>query len=264
MSTYKYLIVEDQLDSIQLLISRLKKYRNRLEPLGIARTGHEAVDMIQKLDPDLVFMDIALPNYDGFEVLKAFEKPRFQVIFASGFDGRDNLKRAVKTAALDFISKPFLPDEIDEAIQRFLDLADKEDSLRIEHFLKFKSARDLDRIVLPLFKTYKVILFEEIVHIEARRGSYVIFCATDGNQYIATKSMRYYEDLLPTSIFFRSHKSHVINLFMIDSVDTGNGGLVYMKDGSTVPVAFRRKAELLRVLKAVTGLSPDNLEEPMN
>lgn len=261
---YKYLIVEDQLDSIQLLISRLKRYKNRLEPLGIARTGHEAVDMIQKLDPDLVFMDIALPNYDGFEVLKAFEKPRFQVIFASGFDGRGNLKRAVKTSALDFISKPFTPDEIDEAVQRFLDLADKDSSLRIEHFLKFKSQRELDRIVLPLFKTYKVVLFDEIVHIEARRGSYVIFCATDGNQYIATKSMRYYEDLLPTSIFFRSHKSHVINLFMIDSVDTGNGGMVYMKDGSTIPVAFRRKAELLRALKAATGLSPESHEEPEN
>jgi len=252
MNIYKYLIVEDQLDSIQLLKSRLGYYTNRLEPLGIARTGNEAVEMIQRLDPDLVFLDIELPDYNGFEVLMAFENPRFQVIFVSGFDGRTNLKKAVKSSAIDFISKPFGYNDVDEALQRFFELTEKDSSLRVEHLLKYKSSRELDRIVLPLYKTYKVLLFEEIVHIEARRGSYVIFCAQNGDQYIATKSMRYYEDLLPTSIFFRSHKSHVVNLYMIDSVDTGNGGFVYMKDDSTVPVSFRRKAELMRRLKEIS------------
>jgi len=255
MKKYTYVIVEDQPDAIAMLQSKLMKFDHRLDFVGEARTGHDAIELIQKEDPDLVFMDIDLPGFDGFTVLEAFENPRFQVIFTTGMQGNEVTMNAVRSSAIDYLFKPIDQEEVDESIGRFLFVSDKDSSLRIEHFLKYKHIIPYDRVVLPLYRTYQVVLFKDIVRIETRRGSYVVFHVISGEQHIATKSLTHYEDLLTNAHFYRVHKSHMVNVRMIESVDAGSGGFVQLMDGSSVPVAFRRKKELLEILKFNDGLT---------
>lgn len=242
-----YLIVEDDPNGRDLLRALMMRFVDRFELIGEAEDGKQAIELIQTLKPDLVLLDIELPYLDGFDVLNAFPNPLFQVIFTTGFE--NYATKAIRYAAIDYLLKPFDPEEMERALDRVWEIQLGADDKRINFLKRSLDNQVFDRIVLPRNKIYEVVLLKDIIRLEAKRGNYVVFFLKPEGQILATYSLNHYESIVKGTHFFRIHKSHLVNINEIQSVDGGGGGYLYLYNDTQLPVAFRRKAELLRVLK---------------
>jgi len=254
MKKLKYLIIEDEPDSRDIMRGHMMQVKSAFECVGEATTGNKAIQLIQSKEPDLIFLDIELPDMTGFDILNAFRNPQFKVIFVTCF--QDYAIDAFKYAAIDYLLKPFEPKRLFDALTRIEKSKTEGIESRLEVLKRSMDRQVFDRLILPLRKSYQVLMLCDIVCLEAKRGNYVLFDMKGGGQYLATHPMSYYEDLLDQTHFYRIHKSHMVNVNEIESVDSGNGGNVYMSNGEALPVAFRRKSGLMRILRERTTPMP--------
>jgi len=247
MNKFKYLNVDDNSDSLDVIRGHMMKYSKKYECVGEAKTGLQAIELIQAKKPDLIFLDIELPDMHAFDVLKAFRNPNFEIIFVTCFS--DYAVNAIKYSAIDYLLKPFKASQMIDALKRFERYKTKPEESRIRNLKRSLDNQLFDRLILPLTKSYQVLKLAEIISLEAKRGNYVLFYMENGQQYLATHPLNYYEDLLSDTHFYRVHKSHMININKVDKVDNGAGGNVHMSTGAALPVAFRRKSELMKILR---------------
>jgi two-component system LytT family response regulator len=239
------LIVDDEQASRNLLKKMVAKSCPYVDVLGEASNAAEAIELIQNLKPQLVFLDIEMPGGDGFSVLDKFKSQDFHVIFTTAYN--EYALKAIKYAALDYILKPLNAEEIKSAIEMSRE--------RIYHSQQFTVLRTFyenknrsQHIILPGANSNRIVLLEDVVKLKAQ-NNYVIFTMMDGSNYIASQNLQHYSDLLPNDMFYRIHRSCVVNLHRIESFDKGNGGSTILVDGSIEKIATRRKSEFVKHLK---------------
>lgn len=241
------LIVEDEINNQELLANLLKRYCQNVEVCGVAASVSDAISKIKTLNPDIVFLDYQLQGGNGFDILDTFTKPTFKVIFITGYS--EYAIKAFKYSALDYILKPINISELVNAVERFNpDIKDYGSSY---NYLKTKivsAEQEMDKIVIPDKKEYKVVSLNEIIFVQAI-NSFVKFYLSDGSIFQSSHSLKFYQELLPKDLFFKVHKSYIINKSEIKSISQGRGGDVIMSSGAKVPIATRRKPEFLKSLK---------------
>jgi len=244
----KALIVDDDdvsRDSLKLLI---EKNLPEISSLYIAGDAVLAKDLIAKYQPQLIFLDVEMPQYSGFDLLNMIAEKNFDVIFTTSF--QKYAIRAIRFSALDYLLKPIKKDELVEAVQRHLEKRDQSNH-RGELYKNFlstiqkKEEKDF-RLAIPT--TEGVFFFhpEEIIRCDAER-SYTKFFLSSGKTFLASKPLREYEELLQENGFLRVHKSHLVNTKYVLSYLPS--GYLVLKDESKVEVARRRKAEVESVLR---------------
>ena len=118
---------------------------------------------------------------------------------------------------------------------------------RDPRIIKAKKEQEISKIVISSDKNYQVVQINEILYLESS-GNYVIFYLKNGDKHFSSYSLSYYEDLLSETLFFRIHRSYIININAISSVDNGRGGDVHLSNKIKIPIAFRRKPSLLQLL----------------
>ncbi len=200
--------------------------------LGECENGFEALKMIQELRPDLIFLDIQMPKISGFELLEVLE-PRPQVIFTTAFD--QYAIRAFELNAVDYLLKPFSKERLQQALAR---VRKNETSSRVTESLDQLRAHldsekgPVGRVVTRLGSKITVIPVEKIWYIEAA-DDYVMITSELG-QHLKERTMKYFEENLPEHDFIRIHRSHIINLSQIASVELyeKETHLVIMKNGA--------------------------------
>ncbi len=241
------LIVEDEINNQELLTNLLERYCKNVEVCGVAASVSDGVSKIKSLKPDIVFLDYQLQGGNGFDILDAIENPTFKVIFITGYS--EYAIKAFKYSALDYILKPINISELVDAVERF-DPGVKDYGTSYK-YLKTKivsAEQEVYKIVIPDKKEYKVVNINEIVFVQAIK-SFVKFYLTDGNVFQSSQSLKFYEELLPKKLFFKVHKSYIINTSEIKSISQGRGGDVVMTSGHKLPIATRRKPDFLKTLK---------------
>lgn len=245
----KAVIVEDEKNSQELLKELISEYCEGVEVVAIAGNVAEGLAALKEHKPNLLFLDIELPDGDGFQILENAEKLDFDVIFTTAYD--QYAMKAFKFAATDYLLKPVDIDELQSAVERVTekqkeeDTSDKSEQLSALIANVRNMGKPFKRIVLPTSNGFTVVNPEDIIRCESDRNYTFIFL-NDKRRILVSRTIKEYDEMLRDFNFFRIHQSHLINLAYLKNYTRGRGGYVELTDGTTLDVSARRKSEFLK------------------
>lgn len=244
----KALIVEDEILSRQFLSNMVREHCPQLELAGAASNVDEAVQMIETLSPQLVFLDIEMQTGTGFDVLQRASGHKFHVIFTTAFD--HYAIRAIKFSAVDYLLKPIAYDELQEAVAKALrQMESTGDDNRLDLLLKNISRPAGDDFCISLSTSEGVdfVPLSTIIRLEAK-GPYTIFFLKDGRQIMVSRNLKEYENTLQEYGFFRIHNSNIINLKDVKRWVKTDGGYAIMSDGAMVAISPKKKEDFMTLM----------------
>ena len=251
----KTLIIEDEQKSREMLATLIKKNFPQLTIVGLAKNVAEGVEFINTLSPDLIFLDISMPDGTGFDVLEKTQGLKFDIIFTTATD--KHALKAIKYSACDYLLKPIDVDElkptVDKLIEKHTSKTPTIPSMENLQFLiqNLKRADDnYSKITLPTGNAYEIVNIKDIIRCEAD-GSYTNFILIGGKKLMVSASMKHYEDLLPANDFIRIHHHHLININHVVRFLKVDGGYAIMSDNSQLEISRRKKDAFLERLNAV-------------
>lgn len=242
------IIVEDELRSRQTLTGMLKLFCKNVEVVGEAENVKEGIDLIRKEKPDIVFLDIQMPDGSGFKLLEEIGQINFDIIFTTAYD--QYAIQAIKFSALDYLLKPIFQDDLIKAVKKAE--VNKEKIDRNEHVdvllenLK-KSANEPSKIILSTAEKINVVKVDDILRC-ASDNYYTTFYFTNGQKLLVSKTLKENEELLKDHHFIRPHKSHLVNTKYIKGFLKQDGGYIIMTDGTNIPVSRRKKEATIDII----------------
>ncbi|MDN4165206.1 LytTR family DNA-binding domain-containing protein [Cytophagales bacterium LB-30] len=217
--------------------------------VGEAHSVAAALQGIPASQPDVLLLDVEIEGGTTFDVLAQLPKLHAQVIFITAHD--TYAIQAIKCSALDYIVKPIDPDDLEQALVK-AETALQENYAQLVEWQALKmnvhtAAHKPSKLVLKDNESIHLVDIKEIIRCESS-SNYTTFYLLDGSSIMVSKTMKEYEGMLEGQGFFRVHQSHLINLHQFARLDKREGGIVIMKDGSQLPVAVRKKEDLLEAL----------------
>ncbi|WP_343691159.1 LytTR family DNA-binding domain-containing protein [Chitinophaga sp.] len=242
---YKTIIIEDEhriREALSIMLEMVAPEEVQL--IGYAENVDNAKKLIDRLKPDLVFMDIMLTDGTAFDVLQGLTHRSFHLIFTTAYE--QHAVRAFKYSAIDYLLKPIDPADLKLAIERIGELKERVMAENQISELQQNMAKTPDKIVLPTQEAMYVVKLDQIVRCETS-GSYTRFYIADGREIIVSKPMKSYEEILVAPDFFRIHHSHLININCIESYS--REGMVRMNDKTEVPIARAKKDPFFKLMK---------------
>ena len=239
------IIVEDEDNSRDLLIRLIERYCPDIHIIGTAASVIEAVDLIQLDKPDLVFMDIHIIGGTGFDVLNKVNYLKMGFIFITGYD--QFALKALKYSAVDYLLKPVDFEELIDSVKKYKESVLYQTDERLSTLkINYDAKRDLPTIAIPSIKGFRVFNLKDISWINSE-GSYSTF-KIQKEQVVASKPIGYFEEILPTKLFYRIHNRTIVNVSYISEYRKGKGGTVLLTNGDELTVSERIKDGLLRLL----------------
>ena len=245
----KTLIIEDEEKSRDVLLKIIEKNCPELVITGMASNVAEGVEKIKSLQPDLVFLDITMPDGSGFDVLEQVQGYKFDLIFATA--SNHHAVRAFKYSACDYLLKPIDAEELKAAVERIMQRKSQVPDMQNLNFLiqQLKRADDnYQKITLPTGNAYEIINLKDIIRCEAD-GSYTNFFLADKRKLMVSASLKHYEELLPENDFIRVHHHNLINMNHVLRFLKEDGGYAVMSDGSKIEISRRKKDQFMERLK---------------
>lgn len=244
----KTVIIEDEQKSRDMLAAIIQKNCPELEIAGLAKNVTEGVDMIRNLKPELVFLDISMPDGSGFDLLEQVADLKFELIFATASD--QHAIRAIKYSACDYLLKPIDIDELKMAVNKVVLKKNAVPNMENLQFLiqHLKRAdENFQKITLPTGNAYEIVNVKDIIRCEAD-GSYTTFYLSDKRKLMVSAGLKHYEELLPESEFIRVHHHHLINMNHVLRFLKEDGGYAVMSDGSKIEISRRKKETFMEKL----------------
>ena len=244
----KALIVEDENKSRELLQALVNKHCTGVEVVATASNVKEGVEAVNKHNPDLIFLDISMPDGTGFDLLEKISPIKADIIFTTATD--KYAIKAIKYSALDYLLKPIDAEELKNAVDKLVEKKAKVNTVEnLAHLLQnLKQGNDsYQKITLPTSTSYEIVFIKDIIRCEAD-GSYTTFHLTGKRKLMASASLKHYEDLLPTNEFMRIHHHHLISINHVVRYLKVDGGYAVMSDGSQIEISRRKKDDFLAML----------------
>jgi len=237
------ILIDDEAKALKMLTKKLYKNFPELNILATYQDPAKGVEGIRDLKPDLVFLDIAMPNLSGFDVLSQFDEPDFEVIFVTAYDSY--AIQAIRHAAIGYIVKPIDDETLAEAIEKAkkniaLKVARKHNKDLID-ILKQKS----NTISIPTQEGFIFIKIDDLVRLEGSEGYTKLICK-DNVEHLSSYNIGKFIEILNDKIFFQSHRSHIINLKYVTKYL--NEGYVELFDKTTVPLSKNKKKDFLKFM----------------
>lgn len=234
------LIIDDEIKNRNRLNRMIRDHFPNILVIGEAESVKSGVEAIQKLKPELVLLDIKMPDGDAFDLLNRLDSIFFRIIFITAYE--EYALKAIKHSALDYLVKPVIIEDLRTAFEKAE--AQILNDLRVQLStlqLNLQSPKHRTLVLKTLDKIYLVEIME-IIRCESD-GPYTRIYTREGKRYMVSNPMKEYEDILEDHGFFRIHKSHIVNLSFIESFD--KEGYIILKDNTTLPVSRRKKTELI-------------------
>ncbi len=252
------IIVDDEEYSRKSLFFLIESYCPEVKVKGIARSVKEARDFLKSEDIDIVFLDIAMPNEDGFGLLPDLKKSITSVIFTTAYD--QYAIKAIKASALDYLLKPIDIEELKNSIEKAYKWKTHMEGYKASGTGNSECLNSLEenlndikkikKINLPHANGFHVLNVSSILYVEAD-SNYSVFHLENKDQIIVSKNLKEYEEILENCGFSRIHKSTIINLQQLTDYSNKNGLTVRLSDGSEHSVSRRRATEFLETVRCL-------------
>ena len=245
MNLINAVLIDDEIKSVELLKNLLQNYCPQVSVIGTAHAMETGLTLINKLKPDLLFLDISLPEGDGFQILESLKNINLEVIFTTAHN--NYALKAFEFSAIHYLLKPINISKLIEAVNRFEERKSKH--LKTQTEILQKSINGVaDKIALAHKQGYDFVKLEDIIRIEGDDG-YSHFHLKNGMNLLVSKAIGEYEKLLEPHGFFRAHKKHLINLNSIVSFHKGKNATILLEKSHEVTLSYRRREEFLFRLK---------------
>ncbi len=244
----KVVLIDDEPGNLELMQEMLHQYCKSVAVCGAATTIKVAVELINTHQPDLIFLDVEMKSETGFDLFKHFPSPGFQVIFATAHE--QYALRAIRSSCLEYLLKPIDYKEVIAAVDKF----EKQQQLaftqkRMEILLDNISGKkhQISKIAIPTSDGLIFINTNEIIYCEAS-GNYTLI-NTASERITSSKTLKEYEEMLTNPVFFRCHKSFLINLDFVKKFSRADGFRVQMQNEAWIDIAVRKKDEFISIFE---------------
>lgn len=241
------LIVDDEEYSRMSLYYLIREHCKDIHIGGMAKSVAEARLLISKQNFSVVFLDIAMPNENGFELLPALAGSDIMVVFTTAYD--QYALKALKASAMDYLLKPIDIEELREACRKCIQRWDEKHFTGDSKHENQLMPADLGKISLAHSQGFDILDTSDIVYIEAD-SNYSVLHLHSGSTFVASRPLKDFEELLNQRYFWRIHKSLIVNFLYISAYSNKNGLKVVLKDNTELPVSRRRFAEFQEKVKS--------------
>jgi two-component system LytT family response regulator len=233
-------IIDDDDIAIFLLSSLLIKLSSfEINIAGTANNLKEGVDLIKKIQPDLVFLDINMPDQNGLEIFNEFKSPQFKIIFCTAF--QQYAIDVLRIAACGYLLKPVDFIELREAVQKAsLELSREQKQLQLEDKLNYQNTPEMPgkNIIFDVENGFLLLNTRNIEYCHADQ-SYSIIVTYTKQEILIAKSLKELQAMLPEKPFYRTHKSYLVNIYYIRKYVHAKESFVLLKGGEKIPVSVR-------------------------
>ena len=242
------IIVDDEERGRNTLSSLLSTYCPEINLVDITSNVPEAVLSIRKHKPELVFLDVEMPVYNGFELLNFFDSINFEIIFVTAYS--EHAIKAFEVSAVDYLLKPVDIDQLKLAVNKFKERRKFSDLQERIEVLRDGLNNDIKRIALPVATGFMFVELAEIVIFEAE-GAYTTIYLKSGKSVLVSKKLKFFEDLLKErDIIFRPHRSYMINLNYLKHYLRGEGTII-MEGERIVSISRDKKVSFEQKLRSL-------------
>lgn len=243
-------VIIDDIENIRKKNSAIiKMHCPSVTLIGEADSVESGVKLIKQLSPDLVFLDVEMPDGTGFDLLQKLKPFNFKVIFITGYE--DFAVKAFRFSAIDYLLKPLDPDDLIEAVKKAESSLSKEvfDMKLSNLFANLERPKNLQNLILKTSDRIYSVNIQDIVNCESDKN-YTTFHFINAPKLIVSTNLKEYETLLTPHNFFRTHQSHLINMAYFDHfIKTDGGNTIVMKNKITIPLSVRKKEEFMVLLE---------------
>lgn len=242
-------IIDDENHIRDTLINLLEtNCPDMVRVIGQASGVESGMEAIRSLQPDLVFLDIQMKDGTGFDLLQKLPAIGFKVIFITAYD--QYALQAFRFSAVDYLLKPVNPEQLTEAVHRVRDLVHDQSAKQLNVLKEnLKTTGHTSRkIILRTNESIHLLDVSNIIFCDSD-SSYTTVHTVEGEKIIVSRTLKEYEEMLTECGFYRVHKSYLINLVHLKRFDRQDGGYIVMTNGIKIPVASRKRDEMLGLLE---------------
>jgi two-component system LytT family response regulator len=244
----KALIIDDEQKARNVLSHYIEAFIPQISEKRDVGSVSEALIVLETYKPDVVFLDIEMPHQNGFDFLKSLKEIPFDVIFTTAFN--EYAIQAIRFSALDYLMKPVDPEELRAAIDRHFEKKQEvsEQKQLYQNLVENIGKNDVRkfRIAVPSSEGVQFFMVSDILRLEAE-GSYTRIILTNRRPFVASKTLKHFEEMLQEFQFIRTHKSHLVNQTHIKGM-TSDREFVVLSDESKVEISRRKKEEVMELL----------------
>jgi two-component system LytT family response regulator len=246
----KAILVDDEKNALEMLEWMIQKNCPEIEIIAMCDLPLDALEKIKTLKPDLIFLDIEMPQLNGFDLLDRLGKHNSDVIFTTAYN--QFAIKAFKICALDYLLKPIDPDDLKSAVQKAMN---KKSKVSMEQLDMLMSHLKPDkpkskRVALTATDHLIFVETEKIIYCESD-SNYTIFFLTTGEKVMVSKTLKDVEEILEGFDFFRIHASYLINMKHVSKFTRGDGGYVVMSNNQHITVSRKKKDEFFEMFSKI-------------
>lgn len=238
----KAILIDDERNALEMLEWMIRKNTPEVEILAMCESPIDGMEKISNLKPDVVFLDIEMPQLNGFDMLDRLGKYDFEVIFTTAYN--QFAIKALKICALDYLLKPIEAEELKAAVQKALNRKNKVSSEQLEMLMNyFKPEKPKTRRIALTASDHLIFVdTNDIIYCESD-SNYTTFFLVKGDKVVISKTLKDVEEILEGADFFRIHASYLINMKHVSKFTRGDGGYVVMSNNQHITVSRKKKDE---------------------
>ncbi len=244
------IIIEDEYNARETLKILLEKYCDNVELVGEGHDVKSGLECIKTYEPDLVFLDIEMPDGDGFDLLSQINGFKFDIIFTTAYS--EFAVQAFKYSTVDYLLKPIVHEELIKAVDKAeLELQNRDLTQKFSKLLAYSnSGGPIKRIVLATKDQYNLVNVSEIIMCKSYKN-YTIFFLENGHKIKTSKTLKDYYDTLTESGFIKPHRQYMVNMKHVQSYLRANENIIKLTMGFEVPVSSRNKDKILEIINQI-------------
>ncbi|MFY8037357.1 MAG: LytR/AlgR family response regulator transcription factor [Cyclobacteriaceae bacterium] len=244
------ILIDDENNALDMLEWILQKHCPHIQIIAKCDSPLVGLEEIKKHKPDLIFLDIEMPQLNGFDLLERLGPHDADVIFTTAYN--QFAIRAFKICALDYLLKPIDPDDLKAAIQKAENKKSKVSTDQLDMLLSYMKQEKpkSKRIALTASDHLVFVETDKIVYCESD-SNYTIFFLTTGEKVMVSKTLKDVEEILEGMDFFRIHASYLINMKHVSKFTRGDGGYVVMSNNQHITVSRKKKDEFFELFSKI-------------